>query len=330
MPVYVWWGEDDYQIAQQIAALKQKVVAREWQDFNYLHLHATSETEVIAGLAQAVTPVFGTGDRLTWLSSTNIMQKCSDNTLKELERTLKHLPANSHLLLTSTSKPDSRLKVTKLLQQYGTIQEFAPIPPWKPEAIAQALQQRATQIGLNLAPKAIDYLVTAIGSDLRRMDMELTKLALCYPEATQTPSPKPLSLEQVTELVLATAGTSIQLAQAINHGQVSQALQILAELLRNNEAGLRICATLVGQFRTWTLVKLALNAGYKDDSISRIAELGNPKRVYFLKQEVQHHSAEQWLKTLPILLNLEASLKRGAEEQTALTTAIIQLCQCWN
>ncbi len=326
MPVYVWWGEDDYQMEKQIIALKHRVVAEAWQDFNYLHLPATSEAEVITGLAQAVTPVFGMGDRLTWLSNTNICQKCSDTLLKELERTLEHLPANSHLLFTSTNKPDSRLKATKLLQKYGTMQEFAPIPPWKPEAIAQAVQQHATQMGLNLDPKAIDYLVTAVGSDLRRMDMELTKLALCYPKA----SPKPLNVEQVKELVIATAGNSIQLAQAINQGQVPQALQILAELLRNNEAGLRICATLVGQFRTWTLVKLALSEGYKDESISRIADLGNPKRVYFLKQEVQHHSPDQWLKTLPILLNLEANLKRGTDEASALTTAIIQLCQCWS
>jgi len=330
MPVYLWWGEDDYQMEKQIIALKHRVVAEAWQDFNYLHLPATSEAEVITGLAQAVTPVFGMGDRLTWLSNTTICQKSSDTLLKELERTLEHLPANSHLLFTSTSKPDSRLKVTKLLQKYGTMQEFAPIPPWKAEAIATAIKQQATAIGLNLAPPAIDYLVSAVGNDLRRMDMELTKLALCYPEATHTANPKPLNLEQVRELVIATAGNSIQLAQAINHGQIAPALQILAELLRNNEAGLRICATLVGQFRTWTLVKLALNAGHKDDSISRIAELGNPKRVYFLKQEVQHHTAEQWLKTLPILLDLEASLKRGADEKTALTTAIVQLCHCWN
>jgi len=329
MPVYLWWGEDDYQLEKQITALKHQVVAPEWQDFNYLHLNASNETEVIRGLAQAVTPVFGTGDRLTWLSHTSIYQNCSDSLLKELERTLEHLPPNSHLLFTSTSKPDSRLKVTKLLQKYGAIQEFSPIPPWKPEAIAQAVHQQATHLGLNLSPPAIDYLVTAVGSDLRRLDMELTKLALCYPEASQRP-PKPLSLGQVKELVIASASSSIQLAHAINHGQIPQALQILAELLRNNEAGLRICATLVGQFRTWTLVKLALSAGEKDDAISKIAELGNPKRVYFLKQEVQHHSPEQWLNTLRILLNLEASLKQGAEEQTALTTAITQLCQCWN
>ncbi len=325
MPVYLWWGEDDYQLEKQIIALKRRVVAEEWQDFNYLRLNAASEAEVALGLAQAVTPPFGRGDRLTWLHNVPIFQKCSDNLLGELERTLRHLPANSHLLLTSTSKPDSRLKATKLLEKYGEIEQFAPIPPWKPEAIAQAIRQQATAIGLNLSPPAIDYLVSAVGNDLRRMDMELSKLALCYGTPT-----KPLSQEQVKELVISTAGTSLQLAQAINSGNVSHALRILGELLRSNEAGLRICATLVGQFRTWTLVKLALEAGYKEDNISQIAELGNPKRVYFFKQEVQHHTAEQWLKTLPILLELEASLKRGAEEKTALTTAIVQLCQCWS
>jgi len=324
MPVYFWWGEDDYQLEKQITALRRRAVVPEWQDFNYLCLKATSEAEVVMGLAQAVTPPFGTGDRLTWLKDVSICQKCSENLLQELERTLRHLPSNSHLLFTSPSKPDSRLKVTKLLEKYGEMVPFEPIPPWKPETIATAIQHQATAIGLNLSPQAIDYLVSAVGNDLRRMDMELHKLALCY----GTPA-KPLSREQVKELVISSAGTGIQLAQAINQGHTAQALQILAELLRNNEAGLKICAILVAQFRTWTLVKLALEAGYKEDSISQLAELGNPKRVYFLKQEVQHHPTAQWLKTLPVLLNLEASLKQGAEEKTALTRAIMELCQCW-
>ncbi|MFN3926532.1 MAG: DNA polymerase III subunit delta [Pseudanabaenaceae cyanobacterium] len=325
MPSYFWWGEDDYQLQQAIDNLRRQVVDPHWQEFNLLEYSGGTEAEVIAGLATAMTPAFGAGGRLTWLSHTPIGQKCSEATLKELERTLPNLPKDSHLLFTATSKPDGRLAIAKLLQQYGEIKEFNPIPPWKTEAIVSAVSKRSAVMGVALSPLAVNYLAEAIGNDLRRLDMELKKLRLAYPP----PSP-PLSIDHVKELVVASASTSVQLAHALRNGECDRALEILGELLRNNEAGLRICATLVGQFRTWVLVKLGLSAGERDDHIAKLAELGNPKRVYFLKTEVQNHSLSQWLDTLPILLELESSLKRGGDELTAFTTAIYQICQLWS
>jgi DNA polymerase-3 subunit delta len=324
LAIYFWWGEDDYQLQKRVKLLRQKVVDPSWQDFNYRQFPCLGEQEVIAGLVEAITPVFGAGDRLTWLSNTTICQKCSDETLKELERTLPQIPPNSHLLFTAIQKPDSRLKVTKLLQKFASFEEFAVIPPWKPEAIGAEVKKQAQELGLSLSQGAVDYLVEAVGNDLRRMDMELHKLVLSYGTHSQT-----ISREQVQELVLASAASSIQLAQALKNGEGDRALRLLAELFRNNEAGLRICATLVGQFRTWLLVKLAIAGGEKDETIAKIAELGNPKRVYFLRQEVQSHPAEQWLQVLPILLELEVSLKRGADEATAFSRMIFQVCQLW-
>jgi len=323
MPLHLYWGEDDYQIHAHIHKLRQKVLDRDWQDFNYQVINASGEVELNQGLAEALTPPFGAGDRLTWLNHVSIWQKCSDATLEALSRTLQHLPPNSHLVLTGAGRPDSRLKVTKLLQQYGEWQECNPIPAWKPELIAQMIKQQADGLGLALSAPAIDYLVSAVGGDLRRMDMELQKLAIAHRGYS-----KPLTVAQVQPLVLSAAGNSLQLAQAIKNGQLDRAIQLLGELIHNNEAGLRICATLVGQFRTWVLVKSALAQGEKDDAVAKIADLGNPKRVYFLKQEVQNHSLEQWLATLPVLLELEANLKRGTDDLTALTVAIEQLHNC--
>lgn len=323
MPLHIFWGEDDYQIQKRIHKLRQQMLDRDWQDFNYQVLNASGEAEFNQWLAEALTPPFGAGDRLTWLSHVSVWQKCSEATLEELSRTLPHLPLNSHLVLTGPGKPDSRLKITKLLQKHGEIQECNPIPPWKPELIANLVKQQAEIIKLALSPPAIDYLVSAVGSDLRRLDMELQKLSIAHVGYT-----KPLTAHQVQSLVLSSASNSLQLSQAIKNGQKDRSMQLLGELIRNNEAGLRICATLVGQFRTWVLVKNATAQGEKDEAVAKIAELGNPKRVYFLKQEVQDHTLNQWLATLPILLELEASLKRGTDDLTALTIAIRQLTQC--
>jgi DNA polymerase-3 subunit delta len=73
---------------------------------------------------------------------------------------------------------------------------------------------------------------------------------------------------------------------------------------------------------------MLLEAGEKDDrAIATAAGLGNPKRLFFIKQELQHTTATQLAATLPQLLSLELSLKRGGEPISTLQTHAIELCQ---
>jgi DNA polymerase-3 subunit delta len=323
MPVYFYWGDDDYQISQAVKKIIDTHVDPMWRDFNYAKVNATSDFEVMDGLNQAVTSPFGMGNRLTWLANTSIAQKCSESLLTELERTFTNLPPDSYLLFTASSKPDGRAKSTKLLQKHAKVLEFSLIPPWKIEAIAQLVRQAATEIGLKLSNDGVDLLVDAIGNDTRRLTMELQKLQLAYYQHT-----KPITAKEIAPLVQISAHNSLQLASAIRAADTSQALSLIAELLRNNEVGLRICATLVGQFRTWLWIKLMQESGVRDDKeIAEAAEIGNPKRVYFLKQEVQGLSGQKLMRSLDILLRLEADLKHGKEETATLQTAIIELCQ---
>ncbi|MFO0212861.1 MAG: DNA polymerase III subunit delta, partial [Pseudanabaena sp.] len=221
-----------------------------------------------------MTSPFVNGSRLTWLADTAIDQRCAESLLADLERTFNHLPVDSYILFTSSNKPDGRAKSTKLLQKYAQILEFSLIPPWKTDAIAQLVKQAAAEIDLKIASDGIDLLVDAIGNDTRRLTMELQKLQLSHYGKT-----KPLTAKEISPLVQASAHNSLQLASAIRLANTSQALSLIAELLRNNEVGLRICATLVGQFRTWLWIKLMQESGERDDKvIADAAEIGNPKR----------------------------------------------------
>ncbi len=324
MPAYFFWGENEYKITEALQKLKTDLVDALWLDFNYVKISGSSDQQHLEALNQASTPPFGAGNRLTWIADSAIAQRCPDNLLAELERTFSNLPTNSHLVFTSSTKPDGRIKSTKLLQKYASIQEFAVIASWDTKAIALLVKESAAKEGVNLTPDGVEFLAEAVGSDSRRLSMELQKLKLM---AVSKTAAKPLNAEAIAQLVNQSAHNSFQLAGAMRTGNTSQALSLLAELLANNEAGLRICATLTGQFRTWLWVKLMQEAGEKDDkAIATAAELANPKRVYFLKQEVQNLTSKQLLQALPILLNLEVGLKSGIDETAGLQTAVIQLC----
>jgi len=323
MAVYFYWGDDDYQISQAVKKLINTYVDPMWRDFNYIKINATGDLEIMDGLNQAVTSPFGTGSRLTWLANTAIAQRCSDSLLIELERTFNHLPVDSYILFTASNKPDGRAKSTKLIQKHAKVLEFSLIPSWKPDAIAQLVRQAAAEIDLKITSDGVDLLVDAIGNDTRRLTMELQKLQLSHYGKT-----KPISAKEIDSLVQVSAHNSLQLASAIRTANISQSLSLLEELIRNNEVGLRICATLVGQFRTWLLIKLMQESGERDDkAIAEAAEISNPKRVYFLKQEVQGLNSQKLMRSLSILLRLEADLKHGKDEIATLQTAIIELCQ---
>ena len=320
MQIYLFWGEDDFAIAQAVTSLRQTVLDPNWASFNYDKIMADRADAVLDGLDRALTPPFGTGSRFVWLADTTVTQQCSPELFTQLERTLPVLPATTVLMLTSSKKPDSRLKSTKLLVKSAQVREFSPIPPWNEKELAQRVRQVAGELGVKLTATAIELLAESIGSDTRQLYSELEKLLLFAGRRTQ-----PLGPEEVAALVHCHAQTTFQLADAIRSGDTEQALDLVAGLIGRNEHGLRISAGLTGKFRMWLWVKVMVEAGDRDDKIAQALDLGNPKRVYYFRQEVKNASLEQLQKTLPLLLELEASLKRGREEISTLQTKVIEL-----
>jgi DNA polymerase-3 subunit delta len=325
MPIYLYWGEDDFTLQNAVVKLRKSVLDRDWASFNYDKISADQPDAILQALNQAMTPPFGMGQRLVWLVDTNIGQHCPEQVLAELERTLPFLPETSVLLLTSRSKPDERLKATKLLKKYAQICEFPLIPPWKTDQIIQRVQQAAQEAGVKLTPEAMKLLAQSVGNDTRLLNSELDKLQLYSWSHRQT-----LEVETVAKLVTANTQNSLQLAGAIIQGDAAKALVLVADLINRNEPALRIVATLIGQFRTWLWVKLMTQEGVRDEKeIAKAAEVANPKRIYFLQQEIRSLDVEKLSASLPLLLDLEVSLKQGAEPIATLQTKAIELCQLY-
>jgi DNA polymerase-3 subunit delta len=325
MPIYWYWGEDEFRLKQAVQVLEHKVLDQAWKSFNYDRIEGTSsnfQDNLVQGLNQAVTPSFGMGDRLIWIEQPPLGSQGTTTFFAELERTLPAVLPTSHLLFTYLGKPDGRSKIFKLLQQHAQSQEFALIPPWKTEELQKIVRQTAQQVGLKLTREAVELLAEAVGNDTRQLSCELEKLRL-YIGAENTP----IGIEAVTQLVSATRQSSLELAGAIRQGQSDKALGLVETLLHQNEPALRILATLVKQFRTWLWIKILQESGERDErTIAQAAEVGNPKRVYFLLQEVRHLSVTQLRQTLSLLLELEMGLKQGQNPMEFLQIKVIELC----
>ncbi len=318
MPVYFYWGDDEYRLLQAVQQLRDQVLDPDWATFNYDRLPPEA---TLVGLNQAMTPPFGAGDRLVWLENTWLTQHCPEDLWEEVERTLAQLPSTTHLLFTTTAKPDGRLKSTRILKKTAIVREFQPLAAWDEEGILRQVQQEASRWHLQLSPAAAQKLAEAVGNDSRRLGMELDKLALFTAGQAEAITP-----EQIEALVPASAYNSFQLATCLRQGDLDHALLILTHLLDQNEPALKILAVLVSQFRTWLWVRLLLDQGERDAKvIAQKAEIANPNRVYFLQKEVGSLNTATLLKVMQQLLQLEYSLKQGQPERGAFQETLIQV-----
>ena len=323
MPIYLYWGEDDFAIAQAVKQLQTKILDPDWLQFNYHQLSGDRNETIIDALNQAMTPVFGMGERLVWLENTTMCQQCSQDIYSELERTVDSIPDTSHLLLTTNKKLDGRLKSTKFLKKHALVKEFKLIPPWETEEIENRVRKVAQEMGVKLNAQGIKLLAESIGNNTRQLWNELEKLSIYQGNRNTV-----LDDKAIAELVVCNTQNSLKLAEAIREGRSAEALTLVTDLINRNEPALKIVATLVRQFRTWTIVKLMEEGGEKDDrTIANAADVKNHYRIRHLRQEIYRVNSQQLLAALPLLLDLEYSLKRGSDPLTVLQTKVIQLCQ---
>jgi DNA polymerase III subunit delta len=331
MPTYLFWGDDEFRMQLAIRSLTDRTVDLTWKSFNYDQIVGGPSgpgDDFVQGLNQAMTPPFGAGDRLVWLVNPPLGGQDALKFREELERILPVLPSTTHLLLTYDGKPDGRSKITKFLQEQAQVKEFTLAPPWKTDAIRQTVQQTAQQLKVNLTKAAVDALVDAVGNDTRQLVSELEKLKLYVGDNAPGQAPAAIDAAQVEALLSTTQQNALMLANALRQGLTDEALSLIEDLISHNEPPLRISATLTKQFRTWFWIRLLQDEGERDERVvARAADVANPKRIYFLSQDVRSVTQTQLRQCLSLLLELEATLKQGQEPKGTLQTKVIQLSQ---
>ena len=315
MPVKLIYGEDIHSISKRVEELIKDFTTQEWEIFNYIRVDNKA-----AAIPQAITEVMtvplGEGGKIVHITDGTIFNKCSDEIISSLLKNLDKVPTPNLLLITSLWKPDGRSKVVKALFKHAEVEEFPLIPSWDKQGIEKLIQAAVKTHSLELAPAATTYLVEAIGNNTARLDSELTKLAI-YAQGQK------LELGDVQSLISNNNISCTELAHAIKNSRADTAGQILHRLLVEDEHPLKIVATLISYFRTWLITKAGVEEKLPDNKISTLAELSNPKRLYFLKKEVEAVSVVKLKQILIALIQLEGELKSGIDN---FTPTIIKIC----
>ena len=309
MPIHLIWGDDAAARDRAIQGLIDTLVDPSWSSLNLSRLDGAEAGQAAQALDEARTPPFAAGDRLVLLQRSPFCNACPAELADRFEAALSLIPDTSHLVLVNPAKPDGRLRTTKALQKrikQGLDHEQAfPLPAvWDGAGQRQLVQRTAEALGLVLDADAVDALVDAVGTDSARLESELRKLSL---------RSNRISGDLVHALVGGRSTNALAVGDALLEGNPGEAIARWDALIDAGEPTLRIVATLTGQIRGWLWVSLMEQQGERDVAvIAKAAGIGNPKRIYVMRKQLQGRPAKRFLSLLSRLLEVEARLKRGA------------------
>ncbi|MEB3235101.1 MAG: DNA polymerase III subunit delta [Cyanobacteriota bacterium] len=312
MPIHLFWGDDEAARNRAVEALIEAKLDPTWSAINLSRLDGNDPAQAAQALAEARTPPFGGGARLVVLQRSPFCNQCPADLAAQLEANLELIGAECHLLLINSAKPDARLRTTKALQQrikagQASEQSFALPAIWDGAGQVELVARTARDLGIKLEPAAAEALADAIGSDSARLASELEKLALYCGTAAIHPA-------AVQALVGGQSTSALAVGEALLAGQAAAAIALTDALLLAGEPALRIVASLTSQIRGWLWVALLERAGERDPAvIAKAAGIGNPKRIFVMRKQIRGRTADQLLKLLGQLLEVEAALKRGAD-----------------
>lgn len=291
-------GDDQFAIRQKLEQYKAELDPQ-WLEFCYHRFPASALEQAISA---ARTPSLSGGKRLVVVEDCNLKQ-WGDAQLESFQQ-LAQVPDSTTLVFMATNV-DKRLKIYKHLIKYGQCFDLSLIPPWRTDLIKEAIAAQAKRMKLRLPKDVIEYLAEAIGNDIIRVASELRKLATHA-------NGQPIYLAEVQSLIPCQTQSNLQLAEAVRNGESEAVMRLIDELLARSEPVMVVVATLLTQFRTWLWVKSAISSGIKNNTeIAQLCNVGNPNRLYYLRQEVATMPVKSLIQAVTKLVDLEMAIKQG-------------------
>ena len=323
MPIHLIWGDDYEACNREIQEIVQKFIDPTWKNFNQSQLDGNDPKQNFGALEEIQSAPFGNGSRVVIVRRSPFCNGCPIQLANKLEQTLKIIPENTHLILYNSNKPDKRLKTTKLILEYISLNHLSKeksftLPlPWDINGQRKLVANIAIKLNLKINAQSIDLLVERIGNDSTLISSELKKLALlseAYHSKENKNQPQEITQEIIHKLIEDHSTNSLEIANLIIKEDNITALSKIKILIDNGEPPLRLISTLTGQSRGWVWVKLLDEQGNQDiKEIAKLAGIANPKRIFIIRKQIQGKSTEILIQLMKKLLTIEAEIKLGSK-----------------
>ncbi len=307
---YLLYGEDTYRSRQKLNAIKTKYIDKNLGDTNLATLNgATSSYDEITRQVLAVP--FLAPKRLIIL--TNFLTQGPKAIQEQLSNFLPKTPNSAVIIFYEEGTVDKRTALFRRLNLPKNVEEFAPLSP---PQLRRWLNRRVLELGVSIAPQAMERLIAITGPDLWRLNHEINQLALYAPDGIEP--------EAVDLLVhVDPTGDIFQSLDALTARQPDVALNHLYGRLAQGDSPLYILSMMVYAFRNLIVVKDLLTRHPHQQSAFGM----HPFVFRRAKIQAQHYTYPQLKAAYRFLEELDYAIKTGIiEPMVALDLFIFELC----
>ncbi len=288
MPIQIIWGNDLNACNDFIQQLIDQKVSKTWREINVSCLNGDETNQINQAFDETLTPPLGEGSRVIVLKNNPIFTNKNEEIRIKFEKISPNIPSNTYLILQSTKKPDTRLKITKFIQDLIkkdlAIETSFSLPDiWDYESQKRYLESRAISMNICLGEGAAELIINSVGNDSFKLNSELAK-AKIYLTAKNNNENKELNLksDDVKKIFNDQESNIFKIVDNLLQNDIKKSLVEIDYLLKKGEPALRLNAGLISQLRMHTIVKLLNKSGNDDISkICKIANISNPKRIFF-------------------------------------------------
>ena len=332
MPIQIIWGNDLNASNKFIKKIIDEKVSKTWGEINISYLNGDDDNQIKQAFDEILTPPLGDGSRVIVLKNNPIFTNKNEEIRVKFEKIYQNIPSNTYFLLQNTKKPDSRLKSTKFIQNLikkdlASETSFSLPDIWDFEGQKRYIEATANSMNINLGKGTADLIINSVGNDSFNLMSELAK-AKIYLSASNNDENKELILksDDVKKIFNDHQSNIFKIIDHLLQNSINEALIEIHYLLKKGEPALRLNAGLISQIRMHTIVKLLHKSGEQDLSeICKLANISNPKRIYFIRKKVNNTSSDFLIKLMSNLLDIESSLKKGNNPINVFTESLVNL-----
>ncbi|MFO7320415.1 MAG: DNA polymerase III subunit delta [Chloroflexota bacterium] len=256
---YVIHGDDDLQIEETVAQMRDRMSEQPNADLNISEFDGTS-TEAGVVLSAATSFPFMSDKRLVIVKDllTWITRRGSGNTGKRavemLLEALPTLPEWTRLVFVERQKLPDTNKVLQLAEKHENGKVISCLSPR--DSTGWIIKRAQDRYGATIEPRAAAALGSVVGPDLRRADNELLKL-VSYVDGA-----RPITEDDVALLTPYVAEASMfDMVDALAEGRGQAASRLIHRLLEQQEDVFSLFGMIVRQFRLLLLAKEHLATG---------------------------------------------------------------------
>lgn len=191
MPVYLFFGDEDYTLENEIQSIKESVLQTSGiADITPLNYRVLDNPPLKDLIAVFKTQPMMFGDIIYKIKSEkyflDVRKKYTldDKEIKEFTDALDFVSERVHIILTAQTapgdkkKPDARKKIYKAVQKSGIIKEFNAFKVYEDYKILPVLKQMCIKKELKANNEVLGEIIRLTGPSLRELDNVLEKLKL--------------------------------------------------------------------------------------------------------------------------------------------------------